>query len=209
MLLCLPACVFEWLKCQLRMQSTWTCKTCRWMLFLCVWGRRRGRSGWVMWVCLNKRLWEGGQRQWKASWRSKPSICNQENRIKTSLYNYWLAHTHTDLSTRTPTWAHTCITHCIQASVCSYVTVDVWGPDVDERLRWKQTAKFRSCTWTEFLWNTLPVPLQTGPLPVLGADPELKQHCCRGTELLCYTTQEEWGSYSIQEALKEGKLQLK
>lgn len=189
------------------MQSTLTCKTCKWMRVWGVRGRRRGRSGWVMWVCLNKRLWEGGQRQWKASWGSKPSICNQENWIKTS-YNNSLAHTHTDLSTRTLTWAHTCRTYCMQASVCTWWWMSE-GQTLMNGYTEKQTAKFRSCTWTGFLWNTLPVPLQTGPLPVLGADPELKQHRCRGTELLCYTTQEEWGSYSIQEALKEGKLQLK
>lgn len=53
------------------------------------------------------------------------------------------------------------------------------------------------------------LPLQTGLVPILGADPELKQHCCRETERLCYTTQEDGGSYSIQKALKHGKRKQK
>lgn len=47
-------------------------------------------------ACLNKRLREGGQRQWKAWQRSKPPICNQKNWIKTSLYNNLQGHTHSN-----------------------------------------------------------------------------------------------------------------
>lgn len=57
-------------------------------------GERRGRAGTTrgdqasaMWLCLNKRLRERGQRQWKALRGSKPPICTQENRIQMSLYN--------------------------------------------------------------------------------------------------------------------------